>query len=96
LSKEEYNYGYRKLIDYERYLSAMDSAGMDPENVNSDLIVEILEKAATKKAIEPFKTSIDSHDAATLFKELDKRKYSDEKKMIQLEWIFMRILSDDI
>lgn len=89
-------YGYNKLLEHERYITAINSASLNPQDLSDSLIIEILKKGGTEKAKEPYNYYYEPYNIVELFKELDKRNYNDENVMFDLEWIYKSILSDDL
>jgi len=87
LAKDEKEYGLRRLLDYKRHFSVIDAAYLHPDKLSSNLLFEILNKAATEKASEEgnFKT----HEIDRIFEELDKRDDIEKSKLIQLEWFYL-------
>lgn len=87
LTKDEKEYGLRRLLEYKRHFSVIDAAYLHPEKLSSNLLFEILNKAATEKASEEgnFKT----HEIDRIFEELDKRDDIEKPRLIQLEWFYL-------
>lgn len=96
LPKDTLTRGYKKLLEHKRYITAIESAGMNPRDLSNELIVEILKKGGAERAEEPFKSYCDPYNIANLFLELDNRNYNNEKVMLDLEWVYVSILSDDL
>ena len=55
LSDEEFNFALKKLLSHKRYFTALDIAGMYSEKIDSDIIVEVLEKSQVKIQSETLK-----------------------------------------
>ncbi len=87
LAKDEKEYGLRKLLEYKRHFSVIDAAYRHPEKLSSNLLLEILNKAATEEASE--KGNFKTHEIDRIFEELDKRDDIEKSKLIQLEWFYL-------
>ncbi len=85
---------YHNMISVKRFLTALDTASMYPKDIDTEVIVQILEKAGTEKANEPYKSAIDPYNCIRLFKLIDKRTdFEDDKRIYQLEWLYLSVLS---
>ncbi len=91
ISSEEKIIGLKYLLEYKRYFSAIDACSHYPQEIPSELIVEILKKAAIEESNETFR--IREYEINRLFNELDKRNDVEHKSLIQLEWFYIPILS---
>lgn len=82
--------GLQMLMKYERYFSAIDICSHFSEIVPSELLAELLKKAATEESSEP--VNIRGYEIEKLFKTLDKRSDIDRSILINLEWLYLPIL----
>lgn len=82
--------GLKKLIEHKRFLSALDVCYDCLKDIPSEIIVEILYLAGTEVSEEPFR--MDSYKVGELFKVIDKRNDVENSTIIQLEWLFLRVL----
>ena len=87
---EEKEYAIKKLIEYKRFISAIDAAYSQTRNVSSKLLVQVLEKAATEKTNE--KAKLKGYEVERIFEELDRRDDFERSKLIQLEWYYLALL----
>ncbi|QMU28801.1 hypothetical protein [Adhaeribacter radiodurans] len=91
LNQDEIIYGLKELLNHSRFISAIDVASHSKEEIPSDLIVEILEKAATIESKETAR--LHGYEVDQLFEEIDKRSDVERGKMIHLEWLYLSILA---
>lgn len=89
-------FAIKKLLSAKRFLTLMDAVSYNNENISSELIADILEKSITIKSDDENKNRIDPHNAAELFKVLDKNGYNNITNFVRLEWLYIEILSDDL
>ncbi len=91
MPKEEKIVGLKYLISYKRYFSAIDICSHFVEEIPSEIIVEILDKAATDKANEDVRMR--GYEVEQLFEILDKRNDTEPQILIKLEWYFLPLLA---
>ncbi|MCH7414325.1 hypothetical protein MM213_12575 [Belliella sp. R4-6] len=91
IPKEEKIIGIRYLLEFKRYFSAIDICSHFHEEIPSDLIAEVLDKAATDKASE--NTRLNGYEVEQLFETLDKRNDTSPQTLIKLEWYFLPMLA---
>ncbi|WP_367388131.1 hypothetical protein [Lewinella sp. LCG006] len=91
LSQDEITYGLKELLNHSRFISAIDFASHSKKEIPSDLIVEILEKAATVESKET--SRLHGYEVNQLFDEIDKRTDVERGKLIRLEWLYLSILA---
>lgn len=91
LSQNEKIYGLEELINHARYISAISIASHSPEEIPTNLIITILEKAATIDSKE--KAHLHGYEIDHLFEEIDKRPDVERRKLIHLEWMYLSILA---
>lgn len=90
LPSEDKSYAIRQLLHVRRHSTALDTAAMFAEEMPTELIVELLLKAATETSSEQF--NVQSYDVERLFQALDKSGEM-EKVIPRLEWLYLPILS---
>lgn len=88
---EEKIYGLKKLIEHERYLGAINICSHFLEEIPSDILILILEKAGTINTDEQVR--LDSHEINMIFDVLEKRCDIEDNILINLEWIFLPVLA---
>ncbi|MCX6234451.1 MAG: hypothetical protein NT175_06955 [Bacteroidetes bacterium] len=91
VTPDEKIFGLKKLIEHKRFLGAVRICSHFVEEIPSELIVEILHSAGTEKTEEH--VLLDSYQVNRLFETLDKRNDIDPSILIQLEWIFLPLLT---
>ncbi|MCD4747546.1 MAG: hypothetical protein K8R58_14720 [Bacteroidales bacterium] len=91
IASEEKIFGFNKLIEHKRFISAINLCSRYVEEVPSNLIVSILKYAGTEKAEEQVR--LDGYKVNRLFTALDKRDDIDSNTFIQLEWLYMPVLA---
>ncbi len=91
LSVEDKVYALKQLLHIKRHFTALDTAALFMKEIPVDLIVEVLQKAATEKSIEDF--HVQSYDVETLFETLDKSGDIKEEEIARLEWLYLPILA---
>lgn len=84
-------YGINKLIEHKRFISAIHVCSQNVEEMPSEIIISVLQKAGTEPSEEKFR--VDGYEVNRLFEALDKRQDFDTKILIQLEWLFLPILA---
>lgn len=90
ITDEEKSFGVVMLLKYKRFFSAINIASDFPNVISSNLLSEILKKAATEEAsVTP---SFKSYEIERLFEELDKRTDIEKSTLIHLEWLYLLIL----
>lgn len=88
---EEKIYGINKLIEYKRFFSAISVFSSFIEEIPSELIVKMLQKAATEKAEEQM--YFDDYKVNLLFEAIDNRNDVDFDTIVQLEWYYLYLLA---
>ncbi|MCK6613720.1 MAG: hypothetical protein L6Q47_05740 [Ignavibacteriaceae bacterium] len=83
--------GIENLLKYKRYFSAIDIASHFPKVIPSNILAEMLIKAATEEASEPLKLA--GYEIAEVFKELNNRTDVEKETLIHLEWLYLAILT---
>lgn len=82
--------GLRYLLQYKRFISAVNCAYMIRKDLTTLLITEILQRVATEEASEDL--ILRPHEVGKLLKEIAKRKDLDSKNAINLEWLYLTFL----
>jgi hypothetical protein len=90
VSTEEKILGLKYLIEYNRFFTAIDIGAHFVDEIPTEIIVELLEKAATQKSEENIR--FDGYEIGQFFETLDKRSDVNHNTLIQLEWFFLPIL----
>lgn len=90
ISNEEKVLGINYLTEYKRFFTAIDICSHFPDEISSEIIVELLRKSATEEASENIRYR--GYEIGRLFETLDSRKDVDHTTLIQLEWLFLPIL----
>lgn len=93
-SIEETTYAIKQLLRVKRHFTALDAAALFIDETPAELILEILQKAATEKCEEDFR--IQSYDIERLFAALDKSSEIKEEEMVRLEWLYLPILAGGV
>lgn len=90
ITDDEKAIGIEMLLKHKRFFSAIDIASHFPNGISSNLLSEMLKKAATEEANETprFRGS----EIERIFEELDKRTDIDKSILIHLEWLYLSIL----
>lgn len=83
--------GSKKLIQYNRFFSAIHIVYLYRKEMPSDLIIELLQKAGTIKVEE--EGHFDIYKVNALFEELDNRKGINNTVAAQLEWLYLSVLT---
>ena len=91
LPVEDKIYALKQLLHVKRHFTALDNAALFAKEIPADLIIELLQKAATEKSTEDFR--VPSYHIERLFKALDKSTDIKEEKIVRLEWLYLPILA---
>lgn len=87
---EDKIYYLKQMVQVKRYYRALDIASLYVEEIPSELIAKILEKAAIEKSEGEF--HIDQYRIERLFEELYKSDYP-ENEIAKLEWYYLSFLA---
>lgn len=90
ITDEEKAIGIEILLKYKRFFSAIDTASHFANVVSSNLLSEMLKKAATEEASET--PRFRGYEIERIFEELDKRTDIEKATLIHLEWLYLPIL----
>lgn len=82
--------GIEMLLKYKRFFSAIDIASHFANVIPSNLLSDMLKKAATEKANET--PRFIRSEIERVFEELDKRTDIEKSTLIHLEWLYLPIL----
>jgi len=91
LSSEEKTYGITKLIENNRSIRAIHTCSFYIEELPSELIVLMLQQAATIKTDE--NVQMIGSEFNRVFEELDSRKDIAHSTLVQLEWLYLPVLA---
>lgn len=91
LKTEDKVLGINYLLGVKRFFSVLHLVNMDPD-VPTDLLIEILIKAGTEKSSETFTPQ--SYEIERILKALSDRSDVPREKLIQLEWLYLPVISD--
>lgn len=90
ITNDEKAIGIEMLLKHKRFFSAIDIASHFANVISSNLLSEMLKKAATEEANETPRFS--GYEIEQIFEELDKRTNIDKSVLIHLEWLYLPIL----
>lgn len=90
ITDEEKAYGIEILMKYKRFFSAIDAASHFANVISSNLLSEMLKKAATEESSET--SHFEGYEIEQVFEELDKRTDIEKSTLIHLEWLYLPIL----
>lgn len=82
--------GVEMLKKNKRYFSAIDISSHFAEDIPTNILTEVLKKAATEESIE--KPHFGGYEVERIFKTLDKRTDLDKLVLINLEWLYLPVL----
>lgn len=86
---EDKIYYVKQMVQAKRYFTALDIAALYAKEMPTELIAEILEKAAIEKSEDEFR--IEYYDVERLFKELYESDHP-ENEIAKLEWYYLPFL----
>ena len=90
VSQEEKVRGIKMLIKHKRFFSAVDFTYMMKNEIPTEIIIDLLQKAATEEASE--KTQLREYEISTLFEDLGMRKDTTEEIIAKLEWLYLPVI----
>lgn len=90
VSQDEELRGIKMLIKYHRFFSAIDFAYMKKHVIPTEIIVDLLQKAATEKTDE--KSQLKEYELSSLFEDLGNRKDISEEVIAKLEWLYLPVI----
>ena len=93
LTNEEVIEGINKLLQYRRFSSAVREAWLHGSDLPSSILIEVLRKWDTGESLEP--SSLCGCEIGCIFKELNSRSDIDKKTLLELEWLYLSLLTRD-
>ena len=93
LTNEEVIKGINKLLQYRRFSSAVREAWLHGSDLPSSILIEVLRKWDTGESLEP--SSLCGCEIGCIFKELNSRSDIDKKTLLELEWLYLSLLTRD-
>ncbi|MEQ8623848.1 MAG: hypothetical protein RJQ00_08560 [Vicingaceae bacterium] len=91
LPDEDFIFGIEKLMEVNRFLSALDMVYHEPQKLPTEKLVDVLVKAGTKKSDEDRR--LDSYHATRVIEELEKREDIEKSTLLHLEWLYLPFLA---
>ena len=91
ISQEEKILGINYLVSYKRFFSALNICSHFPDQLPTELLVEVLQKSAVEEADEA--VNFRAYEIGQIFESIDKRSDIEHSTMISLEWLFLPILA---
>lgn len=91
LPDEDFIFGIEKLMEVNRFLSALDMVYHEPQKLPTEKLVDVLVKAGTKKSDEDRR--FDSYHATRVIEELEKREDIEKSTLLHLEWLYLPFLA---
>ena len=93
LTDEESIVCISKLLEYRRFTSAMGGVWLHRNHIPSDMLIDILRGWGTEESQEP--RSLTGYGILGVFGELNKRTDIDKKTLLELEWLYLSLLTRD-
>jgi len=90
INDDEKAIGIEMLLKHKRFFSAIDIASHFADVISSNLLSEMLRRAATEESNET--PHFIGYEIEQIFEELDKRTDIDKSTLIYLEWLYLPIL----
>ena len=91
LTNEEVIEGINKLLQYRRFSSAVREAWLHGSDLPSSILIEVLRKWGTGESLEP--SSLCGCEIGCIFKELNKRSDVEEEIHLELESLYLALLT---
>ena len=92
-TSDEKEYGVKMLLKYKRFFSALKCVWLCVNVIPSDLVMEVLRRVQMENASEaPFRHGCEEK---RIFEELDKRTDVERSALLELERLYLPILSRD-
>lgn len=92
-TSDEKEYGVKMLLKYKRFFSVLKCVWLCVNVIPSDLVMEVLRRVQMENASEaPFRHGCEEK---RIFEELDKRTDVERGGLLELEWLYLPILSRD-
>ena len=83
--------GINKLLQYRRFSSAVTEAWLHGSDLPSSILIEVLRKWGTEESLEP--SSLCGCEIGCIFKELNKRSDVEEEIHLELESLYLALLT---
>lgn len=87
---EDKIFGVQMLMKHRRFFSAIDICSHFPDKMPTELLAELLKKAATEESSEP--VNLKRYEIDRIFETLDKRTDLEHQTIINLEWLYIPVL----
>ena len=87
---EEKIRGLKYLLQYKRFITAINSGYMIKKDIPTNLLVEILERSATEESFEQY--PLREYEVTSLFKTMEQREDLTKETLIKLEWLYLNVL----
>jgi len=84
-SEEDLIFGIDKLLEVNRFISALNIVYHEPKKLPSEKLIEVLENAGTKKSEEQVR--LDSYHTTKIIEELEEREDVEKEVLLRLEWL---------
>ena len=91
LTNEELVKGINKLLQYQRFSSAVREAWLHGSDLPSSILIEVLRKWGTGESLEP--SSLWGCEIGCIFKELNKREDVEKETHLKLETLYLSLLT---
>ena len=91
MEEDDLIWGIDKLMEVNRFISAVDITYYGLQKLQSEKLVEILEKAGTKKSEEEIR--LNGYHITQIFEELEKREDTAKSILLRLEWLYLPIFT---
>jgi len=82
--------GLNMLLQYNRFFSAIETCYMLKDDIPSQVIINILQKAATEKSVD--NTHLKEYEISSLFETLETRQDIAKDIIAKLEWLYLPII----
>lgn len=93
LTDEEIIVCISKLLHYQRFSSAVVVASCHGAHISSDMLIDVLRRWATEESQEP--RCLTGYGIQGVFEELNKRTDIDKKTLLELESLYLSLLTQD-
>lgn len=93
LTDEESIVCISKLLEYRRFTLAMRGAWRHRNHIPSDMLIDVLRGWGTEESQEP--RSLTGSEIEGIFEELNRRTDIDKKTLLELEWLYLSLLTRD-
>ena len=91
LMEDDVIFGIDKLMEVNRFISAIEIAYFEPEKLPTEKLVEILEKAGTQKSEE--EKRFDSYHVTRIIEVLETREDIEKSTILRIEWLYLPFLT---